>query len=162
MAMQHFDIGNHHFPALARTALAEALVHEAQRRDLTLSFPTDVREGVAEQLPVKSAAFDTVVCAFCLGAVVDTAEALAEIRRAIELVGDDPVLFEHLGEIYLKQQNVSDAKEAWIHSLELDPANEKLFLRYREQGFGDPGQEDRIQRAKRRVSEKIQSQQSAQ
>ena len=25
-AMQHFDIGNHHFPALARTALAEALV----------------------------------------------------------------------------------------------------------------------------------------
>lgn len=26
MAMQHFDIGNHHFPALARTALAEALI----------------------------------------------------------------------------------------------------------------------------------------
>lgn len=25
-AMQHFDIGNHHFPALARTALAEALI----------------------------------------------------------------------------------------------------------------------------------------
>jgi acetylornithine/succinyldiaminopimelate/putrescine aminotransferase len=25
-AMQHFDIGNHHFPSLARTALAEALV----------------------------------------------------------------------------------------------------------------------------------------
>ncbi len=25
-AMQRFDIGNHHFPALARTALAEALV----------------------------------------------------------------------------------------------------------------------------------------
>lgn len=28
-AMQHFDIGNHHFPALARTALAEALVKTA-------------------------------------------------------------------------------------------------------------------------------------
>ena len=28
-AMQHFDIGNHHFPALARTALAEALVKSA-------------------------------------------------------------------------------------------------------------------------------------
>lgn len=25
-AMQHFDIGNHHFPALARTALAEAMI----------------------------------------------------------------------------------------------------------------------------------------
>jgi acetylornithine/succinyldiaminopimelate/putrescine aminotransferase len=29
VAMQHFDIGNHHFPALARTALAEALVTSA-------------------------------------------------------------------------------------------------------------------------------------
>src|SRR3954465_10267299 len=28
-AMSHFDIGNHHFPALARTALAEALVKSA-------------------------------------------------------------------------------------------------------------------------------------
>jgi len=26
LAMQHFDIGNHHFPSLARTALAEALI----------------------------------------------------------------------------------------------------------------------------------------
>src|SRR4029077_12672682 len=28
-AMQHFDIGNHHFPSLARTALAEALISTA-------------------------------------------------------------------------------------------------------------------------------------
>ena len=28
-AMQRFDIGNHHFPSLARTALAEALVSSA-------------------------------------------------------------------------------------------------------------------------------------
>jgi acetylornithine/succinyldiaminopimelate/putrescine aminotransferase len=29
VAMQHFDIGNHHFPSLARTALAEALIASA-------------------------------------------------------------------------------------------------------------------------------------
>jgi len=29
MAMQHFDVGNHHFPSLARTALAEALIKTA-------------------------------------------------------------------------------------------------------------------------------------
>ena len=29
IAMQHFDIGNHHFPSLARTALAEALIKTA-------------------------------------------------------------------------------------------------------------------------------------
>ena len=87
------------------------------------------------------------------------AEALREIKRAVSLVGDDPVIYEHLGEIYVKQQNLSAAREAWLHSLELDPSNEKLFQRFREQGMGDPSEEDRIQQAKRRVSEKIQTQQ---
>lgn len=90
------------------------------------------------------------------------AEALAEIKRAVALVGDDPVIYEHLGEIYMKQQRLSDAREAWLHSLELDPSNEKLLQRFREQGMGDPAEEDRIQQAKRRVSEKIQSRQVTQ
>ena len=90
------------------------------------------------------------------------AEALTEIKRAVTLVGDDPVIYEHLGDIYVKQRNLTEAKEAWLHSLELDPSNEKLLQRFREQGFGDPDQEDRIQRAKRRVSEKIQAQQAVQ
>ena len=85
------------------------------------------------------------------------AEALTEIKRAVALVGDDPVIYEHLGEIYVKQQNLSDAREAWLHSLELDPSNEKLFQRFREHGMGDPSQEDRIQQAKRRVSKKTQN-----
>ena len=87
------------------------------------------------------------------------AEALTEIKRAVALVGDDPVIYEHLGEIYMKQQNLPDAREAWLHSLELDPSNEKLLQRFRDQGMGDPAQEDRIQQAKRRVSEKIQPRQ---
>ena len=83
---------------------------------------------------------------------------MTEIKRAVALVGDDPVIYEHLGEIYVKQQNLSDAREAWLHSLELDPSNEKLFQRFREQGMGDPSKEDRIQQAKRRVSGKMQNQ----
>lgn len=84
-------------------------------------------------------------------------EALTEIKRAVALVGDDPVIYEHLGDIYAKQQRLSDAREAWLHALELDPSNSKLMERFRELGMGDPTQEDRIQQAKRRVSEKIQS-----
>lgn len=87
-------------------------------------------------------------------------EALAEIKRAVSLVGDDPVIYEHLGEIYMKQDRPAEAREAWLHSLELDPSNEKLLQRFREQGMGDPAQEDRIQQAKRRVSEKAQTQQA--
>ena len=81
-------------------------------------------------------------------------EALMEIKKAVAMVGDDPVIYEHLGEIYLKQQKVSDAREAWLHSLEIDPSNEKLLQRFRESGLANPAYEDRIQQAKRRVSEK--------
>jgi Flp pilus assembly protein TadD len=85
-------------------------------------------------------------------------EALTEMKRAVALAGDDPVLYEHLGDIYAKQRNLSDARESWIHALELDPTNSKLMDRFRELGMGDPTQEERIQQAKRRVSEKIQAQ----
>jgi tetratricopeptide (TPR) repeat protein len=85
-------------------------------------------------------------------------EALTEMQRAVAIAGDDPVLFEHLGDIYAKQRNLSAAREAWLHALELDPSNNKLMDRFRELGMGDPTQEERIQQAKRRVSEKINAQ----
>ncbi len=85
-------------------------------------------------------------------------EALTEMKRAVALAGDDPVLYEHLGDIYAKLQNFSDARESWLHALELDPSNIKLMDRFRDLGMGDPTQEERIQQAKRRVSEKIQAQ----
>lgn len=66
------------------------------------------------------------------------AEALREIQRAAELVKDDPVIFEHLGEIYLTQEHQEAAKDAWLRALELDPHNEKLIERFREVGFGNP------------------------
>ncbi len=82
------------------------------------------------------------------------AEALAEMKRAVALVGDDPVIYEHLGEIYLKQQHLSDGREALLHSLELDPSNDKLMQRFRELGLGDPAKEERIRQALRRVSDR--------
>ncbi|WP_447984521.1 tetratricopeptide repeat protein [Nitrospira sp. Nam74] len=80
-------------------------------------------------------------------------DAKAEITRAATLVKDDPVIYEHLGEIYLKQNLSQEAKEAWLHSLELDPSNAKLIDRYKERGFGDPTLEERVREAQRRVSQ---------
>ena len=65
-------------------------------------------------------------------------EALTEMKRAVAFAGDDPVLYEHLGDIYAKQRNLSDARESWLHALELDPSNNKLMDRFRELGMGDP------------------------
>ena len=81
-------------------------------------------------------------------------EALAEMKRAVALVGDDPVIYEHLGEIHLKQQHLSDGREALLHSLELDPSNDKLMQRFRDLGLGDPSKEERIRQAIRRVTER--------
>jgi tetratricopeptide (TPR) repeat protein len=67
-------------------------------------------------------------------------------------VHDDPVIYEHLGEIYLKQNLIAEAREAWLHSLELDPTNLKLIERFRVQGMGDATSDERVRRAKRRVS----------
>nr|MBA2251430.1 tetratricopeptide repeat protein [Nitrospirales bacterium] len=80
-------------------------------------------------------------------------EAKTEITKAAMLVKDDPVIYEHLGEISLKQNLRQEAKEAWLHSLELDPSNAKLIDRYKERGFGDPTLEERVREAKRRVSQ---------
>ncbi|HMS83107.1 MAG TPA: tetratricopeptide repeat protein [Nitrospira sp.] len=85
-------------------------------------------------------------------------EALTEIRKAVTMVGDDPVIYEHLGDIYMRQEKSSDARDAWLHSLELDPSNDKLLQRFREQGMTNPAYEERIQQAKRRVAEKTQGQ----
>lgn len=85
------------------------------------------------------------------------AEALTEMKRALALAGDDPVLYEHLGDIYAKQRNLIEAREAWLHALELDPSNNKLMDRFRDLGMGDPTKEERIQQAKQRVSDKIQN-----
>lgn len=82
------------------------------------------------------------------------AEALTEMKRAVALVGDDPVIYEHLGEIFIKQQHLSDGREALLHSLELDPSNDKLMQRFRELGLGDPAKEERIRQAIRRVSDR--------
>ena len=41
-----------------------------------------------------------------------------------------------------------------MHSLELDPSNDKLMHRFRELGLGDPTKEERIRQAIRRVSDR--------
>jgi hypothetical protein len=58
--------------------------------------------------------------------------------KAMSKADDDPVMREHYGDILLKLGKKDKAREQWIHSLELDPKNQKLRDRYRKTGFGDP------------------------
>jgi len=65
-------------------------------------------------------------------------EALEMMQRAVALVSDDPVIYEHLGEIFLLREEREKAREAWMHSLQLDSTNETLKQRFRDTGFGEP------------------------
>ena len=81
-------------------------------------------------------------------------EALKEMKQAVAVVHDDPVFFEHLGEICLTNNLLSDAREAWLRSLELDPTNRKLTDRFKAKGFWDPAADERIRKAQHRQSNK--------
>jgi tetratricopeptide (TPR) repeat protein len=54
-------------------------------------------------------------------------QALADLLRAVKnLDREDPIVFEHIGDTYLKLNRVPEALESWQKALALDPKNRKL------------------------------------
>jgi tetratricopeptide (TPR) repeat protein len=54
-------------------------------------------------------------------------QALTDLLRAAKTADrDDPVIFEHIGDTYLKLNRVPEALEAWQKALTLDPKNKNL------------------------------------
>jgi tetratricopeptide (TPR) repeat protein len=54
-------------------------------------------------------------------------QALADLLRAAKNIEhDDPIVFEHIGDIYLKLDRLSEALGSWQKALALDPKNKKL------------------------------------
>lgn len=54
-------------------------------------------------------------------------QALTDLQRAAQnMTRDDPVVFEHLGDTYLKLNRVANAVESWQKALALDPQNRKI------------------------------------
>ena len=54
-------------------------------------------------------------------------QALASLLRAAKNMDrEDPIVFEHIGDTYLKLHRVPEALESWQKALALDPKNKKL------------------------------------
>jgi predicted Zn-dependent protease len=52
---------------------------------------------------------------------------LSNLLRAAKTADhDDPVVFEHIGDTYLKLNRVPEALESWQKALALDPKNKNL------------------------------------
>lgn len=52
------------------------------------------------------------------------AQAWEEIRRAVERVADDPIIWEHYGDVAKAAGRLDKAREGYRNSLEIDPDNE--------------------------------------
>ena len=53
-------------------------------------------------------------------------EALKEIKMALEVTKDDPIIFDHLGDVYLKLDDRKRAIDAWQKALEFHEKEEGL------------------------------------
>ena len=54
-------------------------------------------------------------------------QALSDLLRATKAAErEDPVVFEHIGDTYLKLNRIPEALEAWKKALALDPKNKNL------------------------------------
>jgi tetratricopeptide (TPR) repeat protein len=63
------------------------------------------------------------------------AEALNELQKAMGLINDDPVIWEHLGDTYFKLGNHAAAIEHWKKTLELEPENQRVRKRLKANGI---------------------------
>jgi len=54
-------------------------------------------------------------------------QALSDLLRATKAAErEDPVVFEHIGDTYLKLNRTREALEAWQKAMSLDPKNKNL------------------------------------
>jgi tetratricopeptide (TPR) repeat protein len=47
--------------------------------------------------------------------------ALTELKKAVDLLNDDAVIYEHLGDVYKALGNLEEAERSYMRSLEIDP-----------------------------------------
>lgn len=59
------------------------------------------------------------------------AQALEELERAAELI-EDPIIYEHLGDLHYRMGNLNEAQQHWQRALRLDPQNRGLKRRLKE------------------------------
>ena len=68
--------------------------------------------------------------------------ALENLLKAQESIDDDPVVFEHLGDVYWDLGQLGRARSAWNRALELDPGNQDIQRKLDEKGATEQVPED--------------------
>lgn len=109
----------HYPPSVSRVIAIEPepyLRTAADAASRTAPVPVEVRDGVADAIPLADASVDAAVCSLVLCSVPDVARALAEIARVLRPGGELRYL-EHVaaphGTVSRKTQNALDGTGVW-------------------------------------------------
>lgn len=115
--------------ASARNYIAYMWAERGKKLDMALAL---VQQALAED-PENGAFLDTLGWIYYMQGRYT--EALEQLQKAGALVADDPTVWEHLGDTYLKLNNRSAATEYWKKALEMDPENQRLVEQLRAGGI---------------------------
>ena len=97
--------------------------------------------------PSSGAYIDTLGWVYYMHGQYD--EARTQLRRAVELLPDDPTILEHMGDVLFKLGDEQTALPQWEASFVLDPTNEKLAEKLKLHGANvDALREESEKRAK--------------
>jgi tetratricopeptide (TPR) repeat protein len=124
------DLGEEPVASSAQNYIAYMWAERGQKLDLGLQL---IQKALAAD-PENGAFLDTLGWIYYMQGRYP--EALKELQKARLLEENDPTVWEHLGDTWLKLGNMDEASKHWKKALELDPEDhQRLFDRLKETGI---------------------------
>jgi len=133
------DIGNPVTVASSQNYIAYMWTERGEKLEMSLEL---IQQALAAE-PDNAAFIDTLGWIYYMQGRYQ--DALDPLIKASELIRDDPVVWEHLGDTYMKLGDLQTAVQQWKKGLKIDPDHDRLIQRLEENGFSpdkSPAQED--------------------
>jgi tetratricopeptide (TPR) repeat protein len=129
MFFKVIETGDETVKAAAQNYIAYMWAERGEKLDMGLKL---IQKALAVD-PENGAFLDTLGWIYYMQGRYDA--ALNELKKASVFVGDDPSVWEHLGDTYLKLGNLDEASKHWKKALELDPGSKRLIERLEANGI---------------------------
>jgi tetratricopeptide (TPR) repeat protein len=127
------DLGSPTTASSAKNYIAYMWAERGEKLDMGMQL---VQQAL-ETDPGNAAFIDTLGWIYYMKG--DYEKALAELKKASEQIADDPVVWEHLGDTYLKLGNPCAAVAHWEKALELAPEETRLIEQIKKHSVNPDG-----------------------
>ncbi len=127
------ELGNPATAASAQNYIAYMWAERGERLDAGL----ELIQAALEAEPDNPAFIDTLGWIYYMQGRYQ--QALTALKKAANILRDDPAVWEHLGDTYLKLGDRPAAVEHWKKALEISPGAERLLKRLKENQLSPDG-----------------------